>query len=166
MLRLSSLLFVALLILVARSIVNTTAQLPDPVATHFGSGYLANGWMSRDEYLAFSLVFSVFLPVVIAGLAGWLPRVASRSVSLPNKDYWLAPERRAATLESITVRAITLGSLFAIFMGGVHWLILDANAAIPPQLPARAFWAMLISVLAAFTVWIGEFRSRFRNMAG
>jgi hypothetical protein len=25
-------------------------------------------------------------------------------------------------------------------MGGVHWLILQANAVVPPRLPADAFW--------------------------
>jgi len=166
MLRFCLMLFAPLLIIVAWFIVTTTGQLADPVATHFGSGYLANGWMTRDGYLAFSLAFSVFLPVVIAGLVVWLPRVASGPLSLPNRDYWLAPERRAATLESITVRAIAIGSLFAIFMAGVHWLILEANAAVPPQLPARLFWAMLIAFLAALTVWIGTFWSKFHNVAG
>jgi hypothetical protein len=166
MLRFCLMLFALLLIIVAWFIVTTTGQLADPVATHFGSGYLANGWMTRDGYLAFSLGFSVFLPVVIAALVGWLPRIASGPLSLPNRDYWLSPERRTATLGSITVRAIALGGLFASFMAGVHWLILQANATVPTQLPARLFWAMLIAFLAIFTVWIGMFWSKCRNVAG
>jgi hypothetical protein len=165
MLRLCSVLFAVLLIAVAWFIVTTTGQLADPVATHFGSGNLANGWMTRDGYLAFSLAFSTLLPVILTGIVGWLPRLFPRSVNLPNKDYWLAPERRAATFESIAVRAVALGGLLAVFMAGVHWVILQANATVPPQLPARLFWTMLIAFLAAFTVWIGAFWSKFRNVA-
>ena len=166
MLRLASSLFVVLLIVVAWFIVTTTRQLADPVATHFGAGYLANGWMTRDGYLAFSLAFTTFLPTVIASLVGGLPRIFPRSVNLPNKDHWLAPERRDSTLESIALRAIVLGGLLAIFMSGVHWLILQANAAVPPQLPPRLFWTLLIAFLVAFTAWIGAFWSKFRNVAG
>ena len=165
MLRLCSLLFALVLIVAGWFIVTTTGQLPDPVATHFGTGYLANGWMTRDGYLAFSLAFSVFLPVIVAGVVGWLPRLFPRSVNVPNKDYWLASERSAATFESIAVRAVVLGGLLAAFMAGVHWLILKANAAVPPQLPARLFWMMLIAFLIAFAAWIGAFWSRFRNVA-
>ena len=99
MLRLCSMLFAAVLIVVAWFIVATTGQLADPVATHFGSDYLANGFMTRDGYLAFSLAFSTLLPVIVAGAVGWLPRLFPRSVNVPNRDYWLAPERRAATLD-------------------------------------------------------------------
>jgi len=166
MLRLCSMLFAVLLIVVAWLIVITTKRLPDVVATHFGDGYLANGYMTRDGYLAFSLAFSAALPVIVASVVGWLPRLFPRSVNVPNRDYWLALERRDATLESIAIRAILLGGLLTIFMGGVHWLILRANAAVPPQLPAGAFWAMLIAFLVAFTAWIGAFWSRFRNTTG
>jgi hypothetical protein len=166
MLRLCSMLFAAVLIVVAWFIVTTTGRLADVVATHFGGDYLANGFMTRDGYLAFSLAFSTVLPVIVAGAVGLLPRLFPRSVNVPNRDYWLAAERRDATLESIAIRAILLGALLAIFMVGVHWLILQANAAVPPQLPARAFWAMLIAFLVAFAAWIVAFWSRFRNTAG
>ncbi len=166
MMRLCSMLFAAVLIVVAWFIVTTTGHLAEPVATHFGGDYLANGFMTRDGYVAFSLAFSTVLPVIVAGAVGWLPRLFPRAVNVPNRDYWLAPERRDATLESIAIRAILLGGLLALFMAGVHWLILQANAAVPPQLPARAFWTMLIAFLVAFAAWIGGFWSRFRDTAG
>ena len=166
MLRLCSSLFVLVLIVVGWFIRTTTGELGDPVATHFGNGYYANGWMSRDGYLAFSLAFSTLLPIAVVGIVGWLPRVAPRSLNLPNKDYWLAPERRDATFANVAAYAILLGTLIAIFMAGVHWLILKANAAVPPQLPAQLFWTMLCAFIAAFLVWIGAFWWKFRNVPG
>jgi hypothetical protein len=164
MLGICSTLLAAVLIVVAWFVVTTTRQLGDTVATHFAGAFLANGWMQRGEYLAFSLAFSTVLPVIIAGIVGWLPRVFPGSVSLPHKDYWLAPERSAATFATIAVRAVLLGALLSVFMAGVHWLILQANAVVPPRLPADLFWMLLIAFLAAFAFWIWAFWLRFRDV--
>ena len=164
MLRICSMLFAAVLIAIAWFIVATTGQLGDTVATHFGSGFLANGWMQRSEYLASSLTFSTVLPLIVAGIVGGLPRILPRYVNMPHRDYWLAPERSAATLETIAVRALLLGTLLSVFMGGVHWLILQANAMVPPRLPAQLFWTMLIAFLTAFAFWIWAFWSHFRDV--
>jgi len=164
MLRISSMLFAAVLIAVAWFIVTTTGQLGDTVATHFGAGFLANGWMQRGEYLATSLTFATVLPAIVAGIVGWLPRIFPRYVNIPHRDYWLAPERSAATLETIAVRALLLGALLSFFMGGVHWLIVQANAVAPPRLPAQLFWMMLIAFLTAFAFWIWAIWSRFRDV--
>jgi hypothetical protein len=162
MLRISSISFAAVLFVVAWFIATTTAQLGDPVATHFGGGFVANGWEQRDGYLRFALSFATVLPLIVALIVGWVPRLFPRFINLPHRDYWLAPERRSATLETVAVRAVVLGMLVSLFMGGVHWLILQANAVIPPRLPADLFWMMLIAFLTAFAFWIWAFWSRFR----
>jgi len=164
MLRICSIAFFAVLLFVAWFIVATTGQLGDTVATHFAGGFLANGWMQRGEYVAFSLTFSTVLPLIITGIVGWLPRLFPGSVNLPHRDYWLAPVRSAATFESIAVRALLLGALLSVFMAGVHGLILQANAVTPPQLPAKLFWTMVIAFLTAFAFWIWAFWSRFRDV--
>jgi hypothetical protein len=164
MLRICSILFVAVLVAVAWFIATTTAQLGDSVATHFGGGFLANGWMQRDGYLRFSFTFAIVLPAIVAGIVGWLPRIVPRYVNIPYRDYWLDPERCAATFETIAVRGLLLGALLCVFMGGVHWLILQANAVVPPRLPAQLFWTMLIAFLTAFAFWVWAFWSRFREI--
>ncbi len=163
MLRICSLLFAAVLIAVGWFIVTTTGELGDPVATHFAGGLLANGWMPRDGYRTFSLSFATVLPAIVAAIVGWLPRAFPRYVNIPHREYWLAPERSAATFASIAVHGLLLGMLLCVFMAGVHWLILQANAAVPPQLPAKPFWTMLIAFLTAFAFWIWAFWSRFRD---
>ena len=47
----------------------------------------------------------------------------------------------------------------------VHWLILEANAVVPPRLPANAFWTLMAVFLVLLTVWIGALWTRFRNVA-
>ena len=62
------------------------------------------------------------------------------------------------------MRALLLGTLLSVFMGGVHWLILQANAMAPPRLPVQLFWTMLIAFLTAFAFWVWAFWSRFREI--
>jgi hypothetical protein len=163
MLRIASTSFAAALFAAAWFVTTTTAGLGDPVATHFGPGNFANGWMSRDGYRTFMLVFTVLLPVLVVGTVGWLPRMMPARVSLPNPGYWLAAERRAATLDDIAARACILGCAIAAFVGGVHALVLEANAAVPPRLPGDGFAVLLVAFLAAFALWLGAFWWHYRR---
>jgi len=164
MLRICSMFFAVVLIVVAWFVVTTTRQLGDTVATHFGAGFVANGWEQRDGYLRFALTFSVMLPVIVAAIVGWLPRLFPRYLNVPHKDYWLAPERSAATFARIALQGVILGIVLSVFMAGVHWLILQANAVVPPRLPAKPFWTLLIAFLTALAFLIWAFWTRFREL--
>jgi hypothetical protein len=156
-------LFALLLIVVGAFITATTGQLPARVASHFGAGDLPNGWMSRDGYLVFMLGFGLLLPTIVVAAIGWLPRIAPRGINIPHRDYWLAPSRRDATLAALAVHACWLGCLLVLFIAGIHYAILEANASVPARLPADLFWMLMIVFLAALALWIGALFLRFRN---
>jgi hypothetical protein len=159
----SMLVFVLLEITVAAFVAATTGQLPDRVASHFGQDNFPNGWMPRDAYLSFMVGFALLLPaVVVAGIA-LTPRLTPRRVNLPHREYWLAPERRAATMTTLSAYACWLGVLIALFIGGIHYSILVANAIVPPRLPAALFWTLLIGFCGALVLWTGALYLRFRN---
>jgi uncharacterized membrane protein len=159
------LLFVLLLIAVGAFIVATTGQLPERVASHFGAGNLANGWMTRSGYLVCMLVFALLLPVFVVGVVGWLPRRVPGAVNIPHRDQWMAPGRRATTLATLASHACWLGCLLAVFIAGIHFAVLEANAAVPPRLPADLFWTLLVGFLAAVALWIGALYLRYRNLS-
>jgi hypothetical protein len=159
----SILAFVLVEVVVAAFIVATTGQLPDRVASHFAAGGVPNGWMTRDGYLAFMLAFAVLLPAIVVAGVGLVPHVSPRRVNIPHRDYWLAPERRTATFSSLASRACWLGCLIAVFLAGLHYAILEANATVPPQLPANLFWTLLIAFIVGIALWIGTLYLRFRN---
>src|SRR5664279_3490148 len=80
----------------------TSGELPPVVASHFGPGGTANGFMGKGMYIAVMLAVVVAVPALV-GMSGQLVRVLPvQLVNLPNKQYWLAPERRAATIESLS----------------------------------------------------------------
>ena len=159
----SILTFVLVEVVVAAFIVATTGKLPDRVASHFGAGNVPNGWMTRDGYLAFMLAFAVVLPAIVVAGVGLVPHVSPRRINIPHRDYWLAPERRTATLSALASHACWLGSLIAVFLAGMHYTILEANAAAPPRLPGDLVWTLLAALLAGIALWICTLYLRFRN---
>lgn len=77
----------------AAFIAATSGALPQRVATHFGAGGAANGWMPRNGCTWTMLVVRTVLPLLLFGALRQLPMCAERYVNLPHRDYWLAPGR-------------------------------------------------------------------------
>ena len=160
--RLAWLVLFLCLAVAAAYIVTTTVALPDQVASHFGPGNAANGFMTRDGYLVFMLFFTLVLPLFLAAMVGLLPRMRPNSIKLPNREHWLDPMRREGTLNSLSAYGAWLGIMIAVFTAAVHYVLLVANASSPPRLPADLFWMLLVGFLVAMAVWIGALYLRFR----
>lgn len=124
----------------------SSGRLPEVVASHFGAGGVADGFMPRGQYVVFMLALVLAVPTLVFFAGRLASRVPVQFVNLPNKQYWLAPERRAATLESLGRFAAwaayaTLGVLCL-----AHWFVVQANL----EQPSRLEQAPLIAVLALF----------------
>ena len=156
-------LFVLLLVIGAIVIGATTDQLPAQVASHFAAGGTANGWMSRRGYLLFMLVFAVVIPLGIVFGMSLLPRMSDKAINIPNRDYWLSPTRREATFRFLTAHACWLGSLMIVFIVGIHFLLIAANATQPPRLPTQPFIALLVAFLVGIAIWAATLVRHFRG---
>ena len=67
---------ICLTVFAAAFIIYTTQYLPSPVATHFSVNNRADGWMSRNAYLAFILGFLIGVPAIVSFVVGALPQVS------------------------------------------------------------------------------------------
>ncbi len=157
-----TLAFGALLFAGAIFVLSTTASLPERVASHFGAGGYANGYMTHDGYRWFMLFFTVGFPtLLVLGIAG-LPRLIPQYTNLPNREYWLAPERRAQAFDFLTTHALWFGCLIEVFICSIHWHVMQANAHHPPQLANEPFLTSLGLFLTALVVWIISLMRQFR----
>jgi serine/threonine-protein kinase len=164
MFRVLTLTLVAVSIALGATIISTTATLPPRVATHFAVGGAPNGWMTRDGYLVFMLAFALAVPWFVFAMTVLLPSRFPRMSNLPNRDYWLAPERIDATLDTLRTFGAGVALLVAVFLGAMHWAILDANAAQPARLAEGPFIAGIVAfvvvLLAAVLMLYLRFSSR------
>jgi uncharacterized membrane protein len=139
----------------------TGGDLPPVVASHFGSGGAANGFMGKGTYTAFMLAVVVAVPALI-GFSGQLVRVLPlQLVNLPNKQYWLAPQRRAATLDSLSSLSVPFALALVVFLCFVHWLVVQANAVQPARLPEGSLLVGLAVFGVATVLWLVVLFRRF-----
>ena len=142
-------------------VIYTTRYLPETVATHFGGDNLANGWMSRNFYLLFTLSFMIGISCLVSFVAGTLPRKFPQWTNVPNRDYWLAAERREESLRYLNAHGKRLGCLIVMMMLGMHYTILIANHMRPPMLPVSTFSSVLFGFVLALIWWIVRLYRRF-----
>jgi Na+/proline symporter len=104
-------------------------RLPERVATHFNAAGEANGWMSRDGQTAWHIGAVLFIAGLLEGIAWLSPRLPAQYINLPHRDYWLAPERRAATQAWLAGLTLGLGCAIILFFIGLFHLVYRANLA-------------------------------------
>jgi uncharacterized membrane protein len=155
----------ALVALAAGFVLTTIGQLPEHAATHFDGRGVPNGWMTRTGYALFMLVFTVGLPLLMAAMVGWLPRLLPDLTNIPNRQYWMAPERREQTLAVLASHACWLGCLMTVMAAAVHWAILDAHAGGAPHLSNAVIVPILLGFAAALGIWIACLVRAFRRPA-
>ena len=146
-------------------IAGSASLLPARVASHFGVGGEANGWMSRSADLIFFGGLGLGLPlffIVLSLVTGLLP---ARFVNLPHREYWLSPERLAQTRAYISRQMIWMSCLMILFLAGIHYLTILANRATPPHLPMGLLLALTGGFLSGVAVWSIVFFRHFRKTA-
>ena len=153
------------LLLAALVLVPLSAMLmPTSVASHFAIDGVANGFMPRSAYLLLMTALIVVMPLVMVATVGWQAQHGSASLKLPNKDYWLAPERRADTVAYLRVHMTRFGSLLIVFLGGVHGLVVRANLSHPPRLQTVPMLVLVVLFLGATLLWLRALHGRFRQI--
>jgi uncharacterized membrane protein len=154
--------FIAALLLAALFVNQTASELPSAVAVHFDASGQATSFMASGRYRLFILLFAIGLPIAIVAL---MTTAYSRATEfkLPNRDYWLAPQRLARTRSFLVGHGIWFGSLLTGLMSFMHWLILDANRQQPPYLSNQALFVGLLVLLCAMVAWIGTLMVAFRR---
>jgi uncharacterized membrane protein len=115
--RLPKLVFVGLAAYAAVHFPSYYSQLPNVVASHFNGRGVANGWQTKSSFFTIFVGVSVLAAVIGFGIPRIIAAVPPQLINLPNKQYWLSPERLAET------RAF-LNAYFAWFGCAVFLLII------------------------------------------
>ena len=140
------------------------AELPARVASHFDGAGRPNGWMSRDGFVLFQCVLLLALGALF-GFAGRLLAVTPNGlINLPNKNYWLAPERRAESVAVIAGWMRWLGSGTLAFLMVVFQFTVQANLQ-TGHLDSMQFLMVTGIFLAGLAIAVGWLYRRFRAPA-
>ena len=161
--RRSALLLLASLVLVALVSAWWYPQLPEVVASHFNGSGVADGWMSKDMFFLVMALAGVGSALCVAGGA-WIVRVVDPSrLNLPNKDYWLAPQRREQALDRMQSLLLQYSWVTVVGVAACLHLVASTNLMPEPVLPNGPFLAGLAAYLLYTAVWLAWLLVGFRK---
>jgi|SRR5579871_1823512 len=151
-------LFFAIFVAAIAQAVYAFPQMPARMASHFSASGTPNGWMTREQFF---VVYAItFLPALLVEF--WVARrIAGTSearINLPNKEYWLAPERRAETLAYFQTFFAWYGCALLLLLVFVFELAMRANLSPALQLPLGPTLAaigsfLIFNVAAIIAMW-------------
>ncbi len=143
-------------------------QLPDSIAIHFDLQGNASGWASRKTAFALDIGLTLFLAVNFLGMGALISQLPPQMINIPNRDYWLAPERKAATIQQIQNLLDAIGVSTLAFFRIVMHDVYTAAAAQPPHGLKYTVPALILYIaILAFFIYrtIAHFRMKKTTVA-
>lgn len=149
---------IAFILLVIIGIAQTgffAPRLPARVASHFDAMGRADAWSSKESLLAIHMGAIGLLAGIFLLLPIFLPRIPTSMISLPGKDYWLAPARRAETFARFGRQLTAFGCAAMVFLLVIMHIVFDANIHGQSRIPEKAVLALVagfMAVVVAFAI--------------
>ncbi len=140
---------------------SSSSALPPVAASHFNAAGQADAYMPSTIYRNIMVGLVLGLPLLVVFLPNALIRRASAAINLPHRDYWLAPERRAQTIDSLCKMSYGFGFLLVGFLSYTHRLVIRANQMVPPGFPSEWFISGLIVFIGCVIMWMYLHLRRF-----
>ena len=138
--------------------------LPDRVAIHFGIDGMANNWSSKLDFILIIGGVMLFMMMIFFGLTLLLRKMPNTLINLPNKEYWLSPEKRSSTLDAIVLFLNEIGSRTLLLLAVIFELTCRTNASDTQQLDSQTFLIVLGMYLFGVVVPIVYFVKKFTKL--
>jgi len=142
-------LFFLIFLLAIAQCVHDFPLLPDRLASHFAASGAPNGWMTKSQFILLYAVMLLPALIVEFRVGRKVEKTPRARLHLPNKEYWLAPERRAETYGYFESFFAWYGCAFLFIEVFAMGLAMRANFETPPQLPT----VPIVSALVGFTLF-------------
>jgi uncharacterized membrane protein len=162
--RLPKLVFGVMVIYAAIHFFSYYSQLPAVVASHFDVHGAANGWQTKEAFFVVFAGVTILAAILVFVLPALIAIVPRQFVNLPNKDYWLSPERVATSHQFLS----TWFAWYGCAVYGVIFVAFDYAVKSNLGLEARPDPALLwygLGAFGAFTLgWIVRLGLRFARV--
>jgi uncharacterized membrane protein len=140
------------------------AQLPDPMASHFNANGVATAWMPKSGFFMLILVVTLAASVPVFVVSKSMAKLPNDKINLANKEYWLAPERRAETVEYLGTQMGWFGcALLALLYCGLYNAV-AANLRTNHTFDSGFFYVVLGVFFAFILFWLVRLLSHFAHV--
>lgn len=137
--------------------------LPETVASHFDINGNPNGCSSKGPFIGtyiFVMLVMLFSFLALPALFKYMP---FSLINLPNKDYWLAPERKGETFQIIAEKMLSFGNATTLFLIITFQLAFEANLNTSCHFSSDTMVILFGGYILFAIVWTVTFIARFRK---
>ena len=152
--RLPNSIFFVLVVVAAMQSAYYAPRIPETLGSHFGARGFVNAWQTKVAFFSTELTIIVLAMLVSFGIPRLIAAMPVSLINLPNKDFWLSPERREETFAFLRRQLAWLGCALLAFLLFVMELVFRAKLHTPPQLNTAAFVPAILTFLGFTAVWI------------
>jgi uncharacterized membrane protein len=139
-------------------------QLPDPMASHFNASGVATGGMPKSGFFILIAVVTLAAGMPVFVVTRSMAKLPNHKINLANKEYWLAPERRAETVEYLGMQMGWFGcALLALLYCGLYNAV-AANLRPSRIFDSTSFYEELAAFFAFIIFWIVRLLSHFARV--
>jgi len=135
--------------------------LPERVATHFSFSGAPNAWSSNLTNTIFFSAMYLVMNLLFLSIPWLLRKLPASMINMPNRDYWLAPERREPSIKRVGAYMAGFAVGMNLFMMAVESLTFTANRSLVPLSPVGLIVISAV-FLAALIFWCVRFVLAFR----
>ena len=145
--------FIILMVCAIYFVINTSTHLPAQMASHFNAEGIADGFMSKEGYTHTMLTLVVLVPGLLAVAPFGMRKLPASLINIPQKEYWLQPEKREATFHTLSRFMSVLACFLLLFLCYVHWLVIQANKLQTPAMSVINILVGMVIFLSLIGVW-------------
>jgi uncharacterized membrane protein len=141
-------------------------QLPGTVASHFDARGVANGWQTKQAFFVIFFFVAAIAALLVFAIP-WLMTVLPKSlINLPNKEYWLSPERWPSSQNFLSAWFAWFGcAVFTVIVLAFDYAVKSNLPGVLRPDPARLWY--VLAGFAVFTVaWLIRIFFRFGHVPG
>lgn len=139
-------------------------QLPDVMASHFNAHGTPNDWQPKPAF--FILIGVVILVSAIPAflVPRRLPSMSPDKMNLPNKSYWLAPERREETWRFFRVQMAWWGCALLFILLYAMFQAINANLPSVGHFNSAGMLYVLVAFLLFSVAWVVHLIRHFSKL--
>ena len=137
--------------------------LPDMVVSHWGPGGQPDGWLGKESFFWAMAISELIVTGCFVAIALILPNMSKRWITIPNKNYWLAPERQSNTIRYVQIHTLWSAVIIEAAMVLLWQSTINANVKPELQWPANFWWTLIIAIII-FVLWMARFNHHFKSI--
>ena len=136
-------------------------NLPEMMASHFNGYGAPDGFASKQSFVLLEGVILLVIIFEFALLPLLIEKMPDSLINLPNKDFWLAKERRAVAFLILRCYFEWLSLALLVLFIAVNGLVFRANIN-HTNLPPLEMWLILGAFLVFVLAWMIKFIRQFK----